>query len=458
MGTDLRCKHDASLLVEAARLHDAGLGRRAIAARLGVPHEAVRKWLVKYRAGGDGAAPQDGRETDEIRLRDKGRRGERRGRRRDGQARGDEALRDSEHEAARALVPALPRGRGRGAEAQAEGPAEGPGRKSRAQDPRGGARGARPQARGPGGVPKKIDSPEGGAALPNREKALAVAELSGQGHDLAHLLAAARLARSTYYYALAHPKAPTRPELRARVAEIFGRLPNGVGHRQVAMELRAADGARIADKTVLKMMNEMGLRCGIRRETDYHRYNSYRGEVGETFENVIGRDFAADGPWQKMGTDVTEFKLSFGKAYLAPVYDFGSKEIVAHSISMHPDLAQQEEMLEMLLAAKPEGARPVLHSDMGWQYQHAAYVGALAENGFVQSMSRKGNCLDNGATEQVFGHLKDEFFRGRDWDTFEGFKADLESYIHHWNNVRRQVKLKGLTPVEFRERALREAA
>ena len=148
-----------------------------------------------------------------------------------------------------------------------------------------------------------------------------------------------------------------------------------------------------------------------------------------------------------MGTDVTEFKLSFGKAYLAPVYDFGSKEIVAHSISMHPDLAQQEEMLEMLLAAKPEGARPVLHSDMGWQYQHAAYVGALAENGFVQSMSRKGNCLDNGATEQVFGHLKDEFFRGRDRDTFEGFKADLESYIHHWNNVRRQVKLKGLKKI-----------
>lgn len=224
------------------------------------------------------------------------------------------------------------------------------------------------------------------------------------------------------------------------------------------MELRAVDGERIADKTVLKMMREMGLRCGIRRETDYHRYNSYRGEVGETFENVLGRDFAADGPWQKMGTDVTEFKLSFGKAYLAPVYDFGSKEIVAHSISEHPDLAQQEEMLAMLVAAKPEGAAPVLHSDMGWQYQHAKYVGALAENGFVQSMSRKGNCIDNGATEQVFGHIKDEFLRGRDWGTFEEFKRDLEAYIHHWNNTRRQVKLKGLTPVEFREQALREVA
>ena len=224
------------------------------------------------------------------------------------------------------------------------------------------------------------------------------------------------------------------------------------------MELRAVDGERIADRTVLKMMREMGLRCGIRRETDYHRYNSYRGVVGETFENVLGRDFAADGPWRKMGTDVTEFRCSFGRAYLAPVYDFGSREIVAHSISMHPDLAQQEEMLAMLAEAKPAWSEPIMQMDMGWQYQHAEFVAALKGMGVVQSMSRKGNCLDNACTEGMFGHLKDEFLHGRDWDTFEAFKADLEGYIHHWNNVRRQVKLKGLTPVEFREQALREAA
>ena len=202
------------------------------------------------------------------------------------------------------------------------------------------------------------------------------------------------------------------------MTEIFGRLPNGVGHRQVAMELRAVDGARIADKTVLKMMNEMGLRCGIRRETDHHRHGSYRGKVGETSGNVLGRDFAADGPWQKMGTDVTEFKCGFGKAYLAPV----------------------------------------LHSDMGWRHRHASYVAKLRENGFVQSMSRKGNCIDSGASEQVFGHIKDEFFRGRDWSDFESFKRDLEAYIHHWNHARRQARLKGLTPVEFRDQALRGAA
>ena len=284
-----------------------------------------------------------------------------------------------------------------------------------------------------------------------------VAELSGRGHKLYDLLEVAGLARSSYYYALAHPQQPTRVQLRPKVAQIFSRTPNGCGHRQVAMCLRAEEGVHIADKTVLKMMRQMGLRCGIRRERAYHRYNSYKGDVGQSFENIIGRDFKADGPWQKLGTDVTEFKLSFGKAYLAPVYDFASKEIVAHSISMCPNLAQQQEMLQMLMEAKPEGAEPILYSDMGWQYQHEFYVRTLADNGFVQSMSRKGNCIDNGATEQVFGHLKDEFFRGQDWQTFESFKVDLDAYITHWNTVRRQVKLKGLTPVEYRVQALQEA-
>lgn len=77
---------------------------------------------------------------------------------------------------------------------------------------------------------------------------------------------------------------------------------------------------------------------------------------------MLSRDFAADGPWQKMGTDVTEFKCSFGKAYLAPACDFGSKEIVAWSVSEHPDLAQQEEMLSMLVSGEAggRGAGPAL--------------------------------------------------------------------------------------------------
>jgi transposase InsO family protein len=159
------------------------------------------------------------------------------------------------------------------------------------------------------------------------------------------------------------------------------------------MCLRAELGVRIADKTVRKMMREMGIRCGIRRETDYHRYNSYRGVVGKTFKNVIGRDFEANGPWQKMGTDVTEFRQPWGKAYFAPVYDFGSKEIAAWSVSTSPNMAQQLDILSQLIAKMPEGASPILHSDMGWQYQQAGWIGGLGGAGIVQSMSRKGNCM-----------------------------------------------------------------
>ncbi len=91
---------------------------------------------------------------------------------------------------------------------------------------------------------------------------------------------------------------------------------------------------------------------------------------------------------------------------------------------------------------------------MGWQYQHQWWRDELERLGIRQSMSRKGNCLDNAATEQVFGHLKDEFYRGRVFDSFERFKAELDAYIVHWNTRRRQIRLEGRTPEEFRSMSL----
>lgn len=117
-------------------------------------------------------------------------------------------------------------------------------------------------------------------------------------------------------------------------------------------------------------------------------------------------------------------------------------------------MAQQIRLLDQLVAKMPESTQPTLHSDTGWQYQHATWVNRLKDAGIAQSMSRKGNCIDNGATEQVFGHIKDEFFRGQTWASFEEFKRDLDAYIVYWNTMRRQVKLKGLTPEEFRSQSL----
>ena len=445
--------YDVGLRLRAAELYDMGRGRASIAALLGIPEETVRKWLDIYRSAGIEVLAMMGKkhaaysfETKLAAVR----------------AVVDEGM--TKPEAMAKFGIASPSSLKKWLKAyREEGPeALRPKPKGRPKDSGSPAKEMTREQElerrvrkleAENAYLKKIDSPEGREALPNREKAVVVSGLSGQ-YPLVDLLECAGLARSSYYYALSHPKAPTRPELWEAAAEIFSRTANGCGHRQIAMCLRAERGVRIADKTALKMMREMGIGCGIRRETDYHRYNSYRGKVGKTFENVIGRDFEADGPWQKMGTDVTEFKQPWGKAYFAPVYDFGSKEIVAWSTSLHPDMAQQHELLDEFISRKPEGASPILHSDMGWQYQQAGWCSRLEKAGVVQSMSRKGNCIDNGATEQVFGHMKDELFRGREWLCFEDFKRDLDEYVVHWNTRRRQVKLKGLTPEEFRNQSL----
>ncbi len=146
--------------------------------------------------------------------------------------------------------------------------------------------------------------------------------------------------------------------------------------------------------------------------------------------------------------DVTEFRVAGGKAYPAPVRDM-EDEMVAWDVSRHPDMAQQRRLLAMLGEA-PEDADPIPHSDMGWQYRHRWWRDRLAGLNIRQSMSRKGNCIDNAATEQVFGHLKDEFHAGREFASYEQFKNELDAYIIHWNTKRRQIRLEGHTPEEFR--------
>lgn len=454
MSIDLRVKHDLESRRRAVELFDAGVGCKPAAETLSVPRETVREWQWVYRAFGSEALLSMGGKQSRYTF-------EQRVAAASAVVDGGMAKTDAMAEfgirsksplerwcrlyregGAEALRPG-PKGRPRGSRSK-------PRARTREQELEERCR----MARGRGRLPKKIARPGRAGRALTRAAAEAVRALRAEGHSLRHLLECSGLRRSTYYYALAHPRRPTRPELRDAAAEIFSRTANGCGHRQIAMCLRAELGAVVADKTVLKMMREMGIRCGIRRRGSRRRYSSYRGLVGSTFENVIARDFGAEGPWQKLGTDVTEFKVAGAKAYWAPVLDFCTKEIVASDISTSPDLAQQHRMLDRLLEALPGGAAPTMHSDMGWQYQHESYTSRLEGAGITQSMSRKGNCIDNAAAEQLFGHVKDEFYRGREWGSFEDFKRDLEEYIAHWNTRRRQVKLKGLTPEEFRNRAL----
>ena len=259
------------------------------------------------------------------------------------------------------------------------------------------------------------------------------------------------LPKSTYYrYAGGrNPKADRWSEVRPLLHEAFSRTPNGLGYRQIALALRAEQGLAVSGKTVLKLMREEGLSCRIRRK----RYSSYRGEEGKIAKNVLNRNFTAEGPMKKLVTDVTEFKVAGGKAYLSPVMDLYNNEIVAWSVARSATMAQTMEMLDGL---EPLLRGPaLLHSDQGWQYQQLSFQKRLERMGLTQSMSRKATCLDNACMEGFFGHLKDEFFRGREFDSFDSFKGQLDSYIVYWNTRRYQARLKGMTPVQYRGHSIR---
>ena len=206
-------------------------------------------------------------------------------------------------------------------------------------------------------------------------------------------------------------------------------------------------GYTLNHKTVLKLMRILDLKGKQRKNEIYH---SYKGEVGKIADNILKRDFHASKPFEKLTTDVTQFKVCDEKVYLSPVMDLYNREIVSYSISTSPNLWQIRDMLDGLFAKLPDDASPVLHSDQGWQYQHAEYQRLLAEHNITQSMSRKGNCMDNGAMENFFGRLKVEMFYGEKFESVNVFIDELKRYIDYYNYERISMKLKGMSPVQYR--------
>ena len=207
-----------------------------------------------------------------------------------------------------------------------------------------------------------------------------------------------------------------------------------------------AKGYIINHKTVLKLMKSLNLKGKQRKNEKYH---SYKGEVGKVAENLLRRDFSAEKPFEKLTTDVTQFNVCGEKVYLSPILDLYNREIISYSISLSPNLEQIREMLSGLFEKLPETARPLFHSDQGWQYQHAEYQRLLKAHNITQSMSRKGNCIDNGAMENFFGRLKVEMFYGEKFESVNAFIEKLKEYIEYYNNERIITKLK-TSPVKYR--------
>ena len=259
------------------------------------------------------------------------------------------------------------------------------------------------------------------------------------------MLASLKLPRSTYYYHASRPDTDRWSAVRPLIREAFSRTPNGMGYRQVALVLRNEQGLSMSGKTVLRLMREEGLFTAIRRK----RYNSYRGEAGRVAANILDRDFAARRPVEKLVTDVTEFKVAEGRVYLSPVLDLFNNEVLSWGVSRSQGMRMVTRMVEGL-ESRLSGEEVLLHSDQGWHYQQRSYQLTLERMGITQSMSRKATCLDNAPIESFFGHLKDEIYRGRRFDSFDELAREIDSYIEYWNTRRYQVGLKGLSPAGYR--------
>ena len=197
-------------------------------------------------------------------------------------------------------------------------------------------------------------------------------------------------------------------------------------------------------------MKQQGLVCRVRMK----KYRSYKGEVGKIAPDLLQRDFTAETPNQKRVTDATGFHLFGQKLYLSPILDLYSSHLVSYAISERPVLSMVTTMLEQALDKIPDGTNLLFHSDQGWPYQHKQYQRMLQQKGIQQSMSRKGNCLDNAVIENFFGLLKSELLYLQEFWSMEHFKQERIEYLDYYNNRRIKAKIKGLRPAIHRQQAL----
>lgn len=269
-----------------------------------------------------------------------------------------------------------------------------------------------------------------------------------QGHALAMLLEAAGLPRSSFYYQVKAQQAGDRQAgLKSRIRSIYERHKGRYGYRRITMALRQT-GEKINHKAVQRLMQTLGLKSLVRPK----RYRSYKGQQAQV-PNILARQFQAERPHQKWVTDVTQFNVRGERLYLSPVMDLYNGEIVSYTMQQRPHFSLVSSMLKKALSRLSEQETPLLHSDQGWQYQMPAYRRQLAARGLLQSMSRKGNCLDNAAMESFFGTLKSELFYLNRFESIKQLQASIREYIHYYNHDRIMTKLKGLSPVQYRTQA-----
>lgn len=239
-------------------------------------------------------------------------------------------------------------------------------------------------------------------------------------------------------------------EIKSKIKDIVLRCKQRYGYRRICKELRN-QGTIVNHKKVLRIMKELNLLCKKFRNKS-RKYSSYKGQIGKLADNVLNRNFNATRVNKVWLTDVTEFRLNAreDKLYLSPILDVFNGEIISYSISKKPNIQFTNKALDEALNKFEILEDLVIHSDQGFHYQHNSWVEKLKKRGIKQSMSRKGNCLDNSPMENFFSLLKQEMFYGEKFKSYQHLKIEIEEYIHWYNIDRIKEKLNGLSPVKYR--------
>lgn len=263
--------------------------------------------------------------------------------------------------------------------------------------------------------------------------------------DIRLLCSIARVSRSGYYRWLKHADETDKDyDDYLLIKEIFHKGKSKYGWRRVEMGLEREKKIIMNHKKIIRIMKKYHLTATIRRK------NPYKAIMKKTiehriFDNELDRAFTQTIPFRFFCTDITYIPFNHRFAYLSVVKDIASGEIVAWRLLPHITMELALETIEQM---KPY-RNALIHSDQGSHYTNPEYINKVKALEMVQSMSRKGNCVDNAPVESFFGHLKDDIDY-KSCKTFDELQLLIENYIHSYNNERAQWDLNKMTPIEYR--------
>ncbi len=292
----------------------------------------------------------------------------------------------------------------------------------------------------------------------NKEKALIVTELRKE-FKLEILLEITGISSSVYYYHLSESK-KDKPDKYEEIKKVIDYLykdkhKKRMGYQRIHIELIKL-GYHIGKNKVNDIMREKGY-LKIKKR-NWRKYNSYEGDMGGVKVNEMSQNFKTSFPYEKAGTDISVFPLDEESVYLSPIIDFDSREVLAYKAGK--DVKMDKIMLMLDDLEKIHGNKikgMMIQSDQGVQYQNSRYRERLEKLGIIQSMSRKGNCLDNSPTETFFGRMKEEMWYGHEYKykNADDLLAAIDEYINYYNTTRIVSKLK-MSPVDYRHKIINE--